>query len=46
MTYQVLFSLKNNKKIFINFVCCSRDWRFKVRIQKIKDLHKADNQCQ
>ena len=29
MKYQVLFSLKNNEKIFINAVCCSRDWRFK-----------------
>ena len=29
--YQVLFSLKNNEKIFMNVVCCSRahDWRFK-----------------
>ena len=26
---QVLFSLKNNEKIFMNVVCCSRDWRFK-----------------
>ena len=25
----VLFSLKNNAKIFMNVVCCSRDWRFK-----------------
>ena len=25
----VLFSLKNNEKIFINVVCCIRDWRFK-----------------
>ena len=29
MKYQVLFSLKNNEKIFMNVVCCSRDWRFK-----------------
>ena len=29
MNYQVLFSLKNNEKIFINVVCCSRDRRFK-----------------
>ena len=26
---QVLFSLKNNEKIFMNVICCSRDWRFK-----------------
>ena len=29
LKHQVLFSLKNNEKIFINVVCCSRDWRFK-----------------
>ena len=29
MKYQVLFSLKNNEKVFINVVCCSRDWHFK-----------------
>ena len=29
MKYQVLFSLENNEKVFINVVCCSRDWRFK-----------------
>ena len=29
MKYQVLFSLKNNGKVFINAVCCSRDWGFK-----------------
>ena len=28
MKYQVLFSLKNNEKIFMNVVCCSPDWRF------------------
>ena len=30
MKYQVLFSLKNNEKLFVNAVCCSRDWRFKA----------------
>ena len=30
LKHQVLFSLKNNEKIFINVVCCSSDWRFKV----------------
>ena len=25
MKYQVLFSLKNNEKVFMNVVCCSRD---------------------
>ena len=29
MKHQVLFSLKNNEKIFMNVVCCSRDQRFK-----------------
>ena len=29
MKYQVLFSLKNNEEVFLNVVCCSRDWRFK-----------------
>ena len=32
MKYQVLFSLKNNEEIFINVVCCSRDWRFKRNV--------------
>ena len=29
LKYQVLFSLKNNEKVFINVVCCSCDWGFK-----------------
>ena len=29
MKYQVLFSQKNNEKVFINVVCCSPDWPFK-----------------
>ena len=30
LKHQVLFSLKkNNEKIYMNVVCCSRDWRFK-----------------
>ena len=29
MKYQVLFSLENNEKVFMNVVCCSRDLRFK-----------------
>ena len=29
MKQQALFSLKNNEKVFIDVVCCSRDWRFK-----------------
>ena len=30
MKYKVLFSLKNNDKVFMNVVCCSCDWRFRV----------------
>ena len=29
MKYQILFSLKDNEKVFMNVVCCSRDWRVK-----------------
>ena len=29
LKHQVLFSLKNNEKIFMNVVCCSCDWRLK-----------------
>ena len=29
MKYQVLFSLGNNEKVFMNVVCCSCDWHFK-----------------
>ena len=29
MKYQVLFSVKNNEKVFINVVCCSCDRHFK-----------------
>ena len=25
---QALFSLKNNEKVFMNVICCIRDWRF------------------
>ena len=34
MEYQVLFSLKQkkNEKVFMNVVCCSRDWCFKGSI--------------
>ena len=27
-----LFSLKNNEKLFMNVVCCSRVWRFRVNV--------------
>ena len=32
MKYKVLFSLKNNEKILMNVVCCSRDWHFKGKL--------------
>ena len=37
MKYQVLFSLKNIGKVFINVGCCSRDWRFKGFRKKKKN---------
>ena len=46
MKHQVLFSMKNNEKIFMNVVCCSRDWRFKgyrkgICFKRSNDLHKT-----
>ena len=36
MKYQVLFSLKNNKKkVFVNVLCCSHDWPFKGYISGV-----------
>ena len=29
LKHRVLFSLKNNEKIFMNVVCCSHNWGFK-----------------
>ena len=37
MKYQVLFSLKNNKKVLINVVCCSRDGTSRVKVPKEAD---------
>ena len=31
MKYQILFSLKNNEKVFINVVCCSIDRALRVK---------------
>ena len=28
LKHEVLIFLKNNDKMFMNVVCCSRDWRF------------------
>ena len=52
MKYQVLFSLKNNEKVqvhlFINVVCCSRDWRFKgqylayFQVDGIESQHRQE----
>ena len=40
MKYQVLFSLKNNEKVFMVVVCCSCDWPFRVKIPPESDaLH-------
>ena len=38
MKHQVLFSLKNDEKIFMNVVCCIRDWRFKGKYTKSDDM--------
>ena len=35
MKHQVLFSLKNNEKVFMNVVCCSRDRRFKGKANNV-----------
>ena len=43
MKHQVLFSLKNNEKIFMNVVCCSRDWRFKGKALEMKIDKFANN---
>ena len=45
MKYQVLFSLKSNEKVFINAVCCSRDWHFNglqhsITLNKVVAIHK------
>ena len=32
MKYQVLFSLKNNEKVYMNVICCSRGWCLKGQI--------------
>ena len=41
--YQVLFSLKNNEKVYMNVVCCSRDWRFKGLVKKKETKFKIKN---
>ena len=39
MKQQVLFSRKkNNENIFMNVVCCSRNWRFKGKCACFADL--------
>ena len=32
MKYQVLFSLQNNEKVFMNVICCIWDWPFKGKL--------------
>ena len=46
MKYQVLFSQKNNEKVFINVVCCSRNWRFKDYRGKQKKTGKKKDGTQ
>ena len=44
MNYQVLLSLKNNEKVFINVVCCSPNWHFKGQcINKMSLVNKMLN---
>ena len=43
MKYQVLFSLKNNEKVFINVVCCSLDWLFKGYMPEMKIAEFANS---
>ena len=39
----LIFSLKNNEKVFINVVCCSRDWRFQDTKQaEVSRLQRAN----
>ena len=47
MIYQILFSLKNNEKVLINVVCCSRDWRFKscMMEQCMNNYRNFQNNC-
>ena len=40
--YQFLFSLKNNEEIFMNVVCCSCDWRFRVNDDGKNDNNNFD----
>ena len=42
MKYQVLFSLKNNEKVFKNVICCSRDRRFKGLKKKKKNILRSN----
>ena len=38
MKYQVLFSLKNNEKVFINVVCYNCDWSLRVKTNWNTDM--------
>ena len=42
MKYQILFSMKNNEKLFMNVVCCSCDWRFEGNNFEIVQIHRRD----
>ena len=40
MKHQVLFSLKNNEKVFMNVASCSSDWLFEGYInQNYRFIH-------
>ena len=39
MKFQVLFSLKNNKKVFMNAACCSLDWHCKGHLSHLIITH-------
>ena len=40
MKYQVLFSLKNNEKVFMNVVCCSMIGPLRVNRSLANDMVK------
>ena len=43
MIHQVLFSMENNEKIFMNVVCCSFDWRFNEELHLLTVKAKSAN---
>ena len=45
MKHQVLFSQKNNGKVFMNVICCSRDWCFKDLDLQAKQTKSGSKQA-